>query len=468
MSFRREGELLIPFLSVLNDIVVIEFSLILSYWLRFYSPLVQWIPVSKGFPPFSAYLNGSFFLVGAWLIIFKRFGLYASRRNVTPIDEAGRLVKAVSMGMLVMMAATFFYRGFSYSRLVFLLVWFNSIFLLTLTRVLILYLEKWRHQRNQGLLNVVLIGTGSPIQIVLENIFRTPGYGYHVAGYVSDGETNYKQIPRLGKIDELPQLVRQHQIHVLALALTEDQHKLVWSIMKSCEGLNVEFLLLPDLMEMMTSQLQVVPFCGVSALKLKEVRIKGWQGISKRIFDVTVSLVALIILSPVFFLVALLIKLDSKGSIIYKQERVGFDGKEFLILKFRTMQTGAEQKTGPVWAKLNDPRRTRIGTFLRRTSIDELPQLINVLRGDMSLVGPRPERKFFVEKFKEEIPRYLERHRVRSGMTGWAQVNGLRGNTPIEERTKYDIYYVENWSLAFDMKIILKTLSAVISGENSY
>jgi exopolysaccharide biosynthesis polyprenyl glycosylphosphotransferase len=467
MSFKREGELLIPFLSVLNDILIIEFSLIFSYWLRFYSPLVKWVPVSKGFPPFSAYLYGSFFLVAAWLLIFNRFGLYRSRRNISPIDEAGRLVKAVSMGLLVMMSATFFYRGFSFSRLVFLLVWLTSLFFLTFTRVLLLYLEKWRHRRNRGLLNVAIIGRGGPIHRVLENILQTPGFGYRMLGYV--GETGaYPQIPRLGGTAELPQLIRQHQIHVLVLALTEEQHQLVWSIMKSCEGLNVEFLLLPDLLEMLTSQLQVVQFCGVSALKLKEVRIKGWQGILKRVFDISISLFALILLAPVLITVAILIKLDSRGSVIYKQERVGFDGREFWIFKFRTMKTGAEQQTGPIWAQTHDPRRTRIGAFLRRTSIDELPQLFNVLRGEMSLVGPRPERKFFVDKFKEEIPRYLERHRVKSGMTGWAQVNGLRGNTPIDERTKYDIYYIENWSMAFDLKIILKTLSTVISGENSY
>jgi len=467
MSFRREGELLIPFLRVLNDILIIEFSLVFSYWLRFYSPLVKWIPVSKGFPPFSAYLYGSFFLVGAWIVIFNRFELYRVRRNITAIDEAGRLFKAVSMGLLVMMSATFFYRGFSFSRLVFLLVWLNSLIFLTTTRVMILYLEKWRHRRNRGLLNVAIIGRGGPIHLVLENILQSPAYGYRMLGYVGEAGT-YPQIPRLGDSTELPQLIRQHQIHVLVLALTEEQHHLVWSIMKSCEGLNVEFLLLPDLLEMLTSQLQVIQFCGVSALKLKDVRITGWHGVLKRIFDISIALLALIFLAPVLLIIAILIKLDSHGPIIYKQERVGFDGREFWILKFRTMKTGAEQQTGPIWAKSDDPRRTRVGAFLRRTSIDELPQLLNVLRGDMSLVGPRPERKFFVDKFKEEIPRYLERHRVKSGMTGWAQVNGLRGNTPIEERTKYDIFYIENWSLAFDLKIILKTLSAVISGENSY
>jgi len=467
MSFRREGELLIPFLRVLNDMLIIEFSLVFSYWLRFYSPLVKWIPVSKGFPPFSAYLYGSFFLVGAWIVIFNRFELHRVRRNITAIDEAGRLFKAVSMGLLVMMSATFFYRGFSFSRLVFLLVWLNSVIFLTITRVLILYLEKWRHRRNRGLLNVAIIGRGGPIHLVLENILQSAAYGYRMLGYVGEAGT-YPQIPRLGDSTELPQLIRQHQIHVLVLALTEEQHHLVWSIMKSCEGLNVEFLLLPDLLEMLTSQLQVIQFCGVSALKLKDVRITGWHGVLKRIFDISIALLALIFLAPVLLIIAILIKLDSRGPVIYKQERVGFDGREFWILKFRTMKTGAEQQTGPIWAKSDDPRRTRVGAFLRRTSIDELPQLLNVLRGDMSLVGPRPERKFFVEKFKEEIPRYLERHRVKSGMTGWAQVNGLRGNTPIEERTKYDIFYIENWSLAFDLKIILKTLSAVISGENSY
>ncbi|MBI3765627.1 MAG: sugar transferase [Ignavibacteriales bacterium] len=191
-----------------------------------------------------------------------------------------------------------------------------------------------------------------------------------------------------------------------------------------------------------------------------------WGRIIKRMFDVVVSTFLLILFSPVLIVAAILIKLDSRGPVFFKQERIGMDGTQFDILKFRSMRVGAEKDTGPVWAKEEDPRRTAIGKFLRKTSLDEFPQLFNVLKGEMSLVGPRPERPFFVEQFKNHVPKYLDRHRVKTGMTGWAQVNGLRGNTSLEERIKYDIFYIENWSLGFDVKILFRTIQALLSTKN--
>jgi exopolysaccharide biosynthesis polyprenyl glycosylphosphotransferase len=196
--------------------------------------------------------------------------------------------------------------------------------------------------------------------------------------------------------------------------------------------------------------------------------LEGWNRMLKRSLDVTLSSAGLVLLSPVLTLLAIMIKLDSAGSVFFRQERLGRDGRRFVQLKFRSMGRDAESKTGPVFATEDDPRRTKIGTILRRYNLDELPQLFNVMKGDMSLVGPRPERQFFVDKFKEGIPRYFLRHKVKSGITGWAQVNGLRGNTSIEERTKYDLFYVENWSLAFDIKILLLTLKDWFSSKNAY
>ena len=468
MSSKREGELLIPFLTFISDILVIEISFLLSYWLRFYSPLVNFIPVTKGFPPFLTYLQSSVVLVFIWIFIFHRFGLYNPRRRATPIDEFYALIKSVSLGMLLLMAATFFYRGFSYSRLVFLFIWISSIFLLTISRSFIIYYKRWRHHRGKDVLNVAIIGADKQANLIFENILNHPGLGFRVKGYFGAAGNLSPKTRHLGTIEQLPSVIRQEKIHVLILTPTEKQTDSLLEILQRCEGLNVEFLVLPDLLEIITSQLQFMQLGGVPLLQIKDVPIKGWNAVLKRAFDLICSLLGLIFLSPLFFIVSLLIKLDSRGSVFYKQERIGFDGKQFMLYKFRSMLPDAEAETGPIWATENDPRRTRIGTFLRRTSIDELPQLLNVLKGDMSLVGPRPERTFFVEKFKNEIPRYRERHRVKSGMTGWAQVNGLRGNTPINERTKYDIYYVENWSFAFDLKILLKTIWAVLFGKNNY
>lgn len=468
MSGKREGELLIPFLTLVTDIIMLEVALGLSYWLRFYSPLIEWIPVTKGLPPYLTYFSDSFFLVIVWIFFALRRGLFAARRATSPVDEFYSIVKIVSITMMVTMSAAFFYRGFSYSRIVFIYVWLGSTFFLTVSRLLVIYLERWRYRTGSGLLNVAIVGSGKGASQNVENILKYPGIGFRLTGFFGEMSALSQKTKRLGAIQNLPEVIRQEKIHTLILALGEKQHEMLLPIFKLCEGLNVEFLLLPDLVELMTSQLQIVQRGDISMIQIKDVRIKGWRGISKRIFDITISTLGLLLLAPVFALVSLVIKLESRGTVFFKQERIGFDGKEFLIYKFRSMKEDAEVESGPVWASEKDPRRTMIGMFLRRSSIDELPQLINVLKGEMSLVGPRPERKVFVEKFRREIPRYLERHRVRSGMTGWAQVNGLRGNTPIDERTRYDIYYVENWSFAFDLKIILKTISAVIIGENSY
>ncbi|OPZ69122.1 MAG: UDP-glucose:undecaprenyl-phosphate glucose-1-phosphate transferase [bacterium ADurb.Bin478] len=252
------------------------------------------------------------------------------------------------------------------------------------------------------------------------------------------------------------------------IALSKNEDTLVQECMNACAGLNIGFYMIPPSLELMSSRMAIQEIGGVPMFKIKEPAVTGWNRVFKRTFDLVFSALALLMIWPILALLALAVKLGSRGTVFYSQRRVGLDGCEFDCLKFRTMYMDAEAKTGPVWTQEHDPRVTPIGRFLRRFSLDELPQLFNVLKGEMSLVGPRPERPHFVEQFQQSIPKYLERHRVRSGMTGWAQVSGLRGNVSIEERTKYDVYYVENWSLLFDIKIILKTIWSVIQGENSY
>jgi exopolysaccharide biosynthesis polyprenyl glycosylphosphotransferase len=232
--------------------------------------------------------------------------------------------------------------------------------------------------------------------------------------------------------------------------------------------MNTEIMMVPDLLDMMTSQVRIKELEGIPFIRIKTTPMSTWNQILKRSFDLIVASIVLILVCPVFLLLAVLIKLTSPGPVFYLQERIGLDGRSFRVMKFRSMKVDAEKTTGPVWAQRADPRTTGLGKFLRRFSLDELPQLINVIKGEMSLVGPRPERPHFVEQFKKEVPKYLDRHRVKTGMTGWAQVNGLRGaDGSIEERTKFDVYYVENWSLVFDLKIILKTIRAVLFGEEA-
>ena len=276
------------------------------------------------------------------------------------------------------------------------------------------------------------------------------------------------QVPFLGSLGSVPELIKTNSIDVILIALTEPEHSFLHDLVRDCQGLNVEMMMVPDILELMTSQVQIKHIEGTPFLGIKSPNLSTWNFIVKRTFDLAFAFAVLLLASPLFLLIAILIKLDSRGPVFYVQERVGLDGEVFSVIKFRSMRTDAEVATGPVWSQKNDPRTTRLGRILRRLSLDELPQLLNVLRGDMSIVGPRPERPHFVEKFKTQVPRYLERHRVKTGMTGWAQVNGLRGNASIAERTKYDIYYIEHWSLVFDLKIILKTIHAVLFGTDAY
>jgi exopolysaccharide biosynthesis polyprenyl glycosylphosphotransferase len=272
----------------------------------------------------------------------------------------------------------------------------------------------------------------------------------------------------LGHLSHVPQFIKDHKVDIVLVSLTYKDHPQLYELVRDCEGLNTEIMMVPDMLELMTSRVRIKELHGIPFIKIKSVPLTTWNLIVKRSFDVATSAFFLILSSPLIAVIAVLIGLDSKGPLFYRQERVGLDGKTFRLIKFRTMRADAEKETGPVWTHKNDPRKTKVGTFLRRFSLDELPQLLNVIKGDMSIVGPRPERPHFVNQFGKEIPKYLDRHRVKTGMTGWAQVNGLRGNAPIEERTKYDVYYVENWSLVFDIKIILKTVHAVLFGKDAY
>jgi exopolysaccharide biosynthesis polyprenyl glycosylphosphotransferase len=268
----------------------------------------------------------------------------------------------------------------------------------------------------------------------------------------------------LGRIDQAPAFIRSRGVDLAFIALRSKDHQALFEFISECEGMNIDFLMVPDVLDVLTSQMRLTELEGIPLLKIKSVPFTLWGRVLKRTLDLVVSFVLLVLLSPFLILIALLIKLDSRGPVFFSQERVGLDGRRFRILKFRSMRTDVDQyDQSLVLGIRRDPRRTRVGIWLRKLSIDETPQLINVLRGEMSLVGPRPERTNYVEKLAERVPRYLDRHRVKTGITGWAQVNGLRGDTSIEERVRYDLYYIENWSVALDMKILLRTIRAALN-----
>jgi exopolysaccharide biosynthesis polyprenyl glycosylphosphotransferase len=329
-------------------------------------------------------------------------------------------------------------------------------------------------QRKRGIGGdrALVLGNGTAADLIIQRIRMFPDYGYRLVGVLSDEirEGNqFNGIKVLGSTQELRRVVTNRKVDVVFVALADVSHDRVLELMDSCREIGTEFRIVPNMLEIMSSQVTSDQVDGIPLLQFRHgLDIDGPKVGLKRAFDVVVGGTGLALLAPLLLLIALAIRLSSRGPVLLHQERVGMNGACFRMHKFRTMRADAEIETGPIWAAESDPRRTPVGRVLRRLSLDELPQLWNVIRGEMSLVGPRPERPVFVRDFELELPRYGDRHRVRPGLTGWAQVNDLRGQTPINERLIYDLYYIENWSLAFDLKIILITLFRVFTHKNAY
>jgi exopolysaccharide biosynthesis polyprenyl glycosylphosphotransferase len=472
MNRQRRNDFLIPLLTVLSDIVAIEGAFLLSYWLRFFSPLTQYFEVELGVPPLTSYIYSSIVFIPVWLLVFNSRHLYGTRRNTHISDELFALVRLISLCMMIMMSATFFYREFSFSRGVFILLYLTSIVLITFGRFLVMEFEKYLYRKGKELKSIVILGKNATAERICEHFLRHKELGYEILGYYADAKaenhSSLSTIRHIGTINKLVDDIIPMRIQCAMITLSHNEQETLVDLLRETEGQNIEFMMVPDLLEMLTSRVRIQEIEGFPFIKVKDISMSTWNRITKRIFDIVFSIIVLFCISPFFLLITLIIKLTSPGSVFYIQERIGLDAVPFPLIKFRSMQENIEKNTGPVRNTPTDNRATGIGKFLRRSSMDELPQFINVLAGQMSVVGPRPERPFFVEQFKNQIPRYLERHRVKAGMTGWAQVNGLRGDAPIEERTKYDIYYVENWSLVFDIKIIFKTIHAVVFGKNAY
>lgn len=467
-AFRRQGDLVIPLIRVAIDACAIGGAFLLSYWIRARSTLLERLGFDAVVPPpISGYIAGSAVMVVVWLLLFSAAGVYRPRRRVSLSDELIGIARWGSAGMLILMSAAFLYRGFSYSRIVVALIWVTSIPLILAGRALVASLERKMHRRGRFLRTAVIIGNDALANDVFARLHRHPSFGFDVAGYFAGepckAELRLSGAPYLGPVADAAAFIGAHGVSVVFIALRSGESQRLFDLVSDSEGLDVQFMMIPDVLEVLTSNVRLTEYEGLPFLTLKSNPLTGWGSVAKRSMDVAFSGLLLILLSPLLLVIALGVRLSSPGPVLYRQERVGIDGTPFSMLKFRSMRTDAEAVSGPVWARRDDPRRTRIGTFLRKTSMDELPQLINVLKGEMSLVGPRPERPYFVQQFRARVPKYLDRHRVKTGMTGWAQVNGLRGDTSIEERIKYDLYYIENWSFTFDMKILLRTIHAALT-----
>lgn len=412
------------------------------------------------------------------LVVFTANGLYEMRRGGSRVDEAFKVFTAVSLaavGAIVIntLLPQLGQTELPFTRDVLVLSWMFAILGSVVLRSLHRWMTVWLRSRGIDIRRVVIVGAREPGQLVWNTIKRRPELGYRVQGFLSDTApigSVVLGLPVLGRTTQLGRVVRATQADEVIIALSGRSPQDLIELITLAEDEAVAIKVYPDSFQLITNNdLSIGDLSALPLVSVKNAALDNpWNRVLKRALDIVVATLILLFGAPFLMLIALAIRLESRGPVFFLQERVGMDSQPFWMLKFRTMRVDAERLG--TWTTPNDPRVTRIGRLLRKTSLDELPQMINVLIGDMSVVGPRPEQPRWVEQFSQQIPRYIRRHKEKAGLTGWAQVNGLRGDTSIEERTRYDLYYIENWSLLFDIKIIIRTIAAFLTGkqENAY
>jgi Undecaprenyl-phosphate glucose phosphotransferase len=456
-------------LLFVSDLFILSLAWVFSYWLRFCTSLIR--APHLGTPPFSTYVEFLFPLWVIWGWISTKTNLYQPRRMGHFFKEFLDLTKALTLSSLILIAVIYLSKRFEFSRLAFFYFWVMSPLGLLSIRFVARKTLKILRERGYNMRFAVIAGTGDLGHKILEKIELYPELGIQVTGFLTrDAERvgeHIKNIPVIGTYEDLDEIIHRKRVDLFFVGLPINEYDHLESFLRKLRDHLPDIKVVPGAYEYLSLRGGLDELDGLPIVSLQSSPLYGWNSIVKRVFDLTLGTLILGMASPILLVISVLIKWTSKGPILYRQERVGMDGHLFEMLKFRTMKVGAEQE-GPVWAKENDPRRTKVGVFLRKSSLDEFPQLFNVIKGEMSLVGPRPERPFFVEEFKKLIPSYMLRHKIKSGMTGWAQINGWRGNTSIERRIEHDLYYIQNWTIGFDLRIIIMTLWRGFFSKSAY
>jgi exopolysaccharide biosynthesis polyprenyl glycosylphosphotransferase len=465
---RRMGQsfrYLFPILYLIADLAGIYVSFAFGFWFRFYSNIIEHYPIYYGLPSLTFYFHALLFVSPIWLFMFAIFGDY-KRRSPSLFDRFFAVLKGVLSGALLILATTFFYRAGSFSRIVLGIACIFSVLMIWLFREAVYSVEKYYLKKGIISKRAIFVGDAERGIELYRKVSAEPAWGIAPLGFVCDHEIEH---PRLGAICELDSIIKSTSADLVVFNLPHDSQDFITDFVMKSEILNLEYMIAPDIIGLMTFNAEAGQIEGIPVLRWGRTPIEeGYARASKRTFDAVFSGVGLLGLSPILLGIAAVVKLDSPGPALFKQRRIGQNGRAFTMYKFRSMRVDNANVNGTGWTVKDDPRRTKVGAFIRKYNLDELPQLFNVFLGQMSLVGPRPEQPGYVEKFRDDIPRYFQRHKVKSGVTGWAQVNGLRGDTSITERTKYDLYYVENWSLIFDIKIIVQTLKNMFKSPGAY
>ncbi len=467
---RRYNRLLVAF-YVITDALLAIWAFVLAYGVRFESGL---IPVTRGYPPLEQYLNVLPFIAVLTPLAFQLQGVYRLRRGRSRVDDFFSVlvgsILAVVFGVISTLYVQAYYASeearavgaYQVSQLVWALFLGLTIAFTYASRETVRELLERRWRAGIGLKRILIAGAGDLGRMVADRILQHRELGYQVVGFVDDraggDHIGYRGLPLLGTLAEVGEIAQRERIDHLYVALPMEEHAKLLDLMEIASREVLDVKVVPDLLQFIALRARLEDLDGLPIINVNDVPLQGFNSLLKRAIDVVLSLGAVLVLGIPVAIIAALIKITSPGAVFYRQERMGLDGKAFTVYKFRSMYHDAEDTTGPIWAHDDDPRATPIGRWLRKLDLDELPQFWNVLKGDMSIVGPRPERPFFVEQFKHRIPQYMLRHKVKAGITGWAQVNGWRGNTSLEKRIEYDLYYIENWSVSLDLKIMWLTV----------
>ena len=460
-----------------GDLVAIALAFIAAYCLRFFSGIV---PIPEQVPPLDQYIKVLPLILVVFPAVHVLNGLYKVPRGRSRIDEFFSIFVAATIAALLVFLGLLYYRVYHAPDVA--PEWeFSRITLAIFLAVDIVFVAGWRfayrsflealQRRGHNLRHILIAGAGDLGRSVVDRIVVHEEFGLRAIGFLDDDERKrgsiYQGIRIIGTLNDLHHIIHTQKVDTIFIALPADAYRSIIRLTDVATKHCVDVRVVPDLLQFLSLNATVEDFDGMPIINIDRTPLSGFKRAVKRGFDIGLSIIGLLFTAALFPFIVLAIKLTSRGPILYRQERMGMDGKPFTLHKFRTMRVGAEV-SGPVWAPTDDPRATPLGRLMRRTSLDELPQFWNVLKGEMSLVGPRPERPEFVHEFKHHVPKYMLRHKVKAGITGWAQVNGWRGDTSIAKRIEYDLFYIQNWSLALDLKIIWLTISRSIFGRSHY
>lgn len=457
-------------LAVIFDASLVSGAWLVTYVVRFRLGIMQFKELTP--PGVSQFAQLLPIVIVCNLIALGYVGLYKPTRRRSLLQEWMQVAKGAVLAWLAMLSVLYYYSSTPFSRKMLFIFLFVNPAALMVSRVLLRGTLGALRRRGWGLQRVAIVGSGRLAQTTFDRLQRNPWLGVHVDYFVDEEEERradeIRSVPVRGGLSNLLDSVREHPVDGVFVAIPSKKADRMDDILEKLASLPVTVAVIPDFSGTVTLSASVGELEGLPVVQLRDTPVQGWNAVAKRTIDVVGSLVLLALFGVPMLVLALLVKLTSPGPVLFRQERMGLGGRPFALLKLRSMRVDAEKETGPVWACQDDSRRTRVGAFMRRASLDELPQLLNVLKGDMSLVGPRPERPHFVEQFVKEVPAYMLRHHVKAGLTGWAQVNGLRGSTSLEKRLQYDLYYINNWSLGFDLFILLLTPLAALFSRSAY